>query len=117
VHHLPFILTCYDDDGLNLHSASNDYTHFLLTAFAKKDKIQRSKTSFKINPTHLKTHPRVLITLSNILGVLDILFHHLKRVRGPVFGGSGGGPSRDFVGEIPPLTTSYLQWRRADLGS
>ena len=60
-----------------------------------------------MNPTHLKTHPRVPKTLSNILGVYNYFFCHLKRVRGPVFGGSGGGPSRDFVGEIPSLTTSY----------
>jgi hypothetical protein len=40
---------CYNDDGLIYTSASSDRTHILLTALAKKDKIQRSKIHLKAN--------------------------------------------------------------------
>ena len=89
-----------------LHSARSDLIHTIRSHLSlNKIKLGHLKLT-QTNPTHLKTHPRVLRTLSNILGVFNNCFCHLKRARGPVSGGRGGGPSRDSVGGILPLTTS-----------
>ena len=97
----------YVNGGVILYVAITRFKSLLVHDHSlKKIKHKRLKTFFKTNPTNPKIHPRIIITLRNIKESLNNCFCHLKRARGPVFGGSGGGPSRDSVGGILSLTTS-----------